>query len=184
MNKGKLMVLSGPSGVGKGTVVEKLLELEDSLVVSVSATTRDPRENEVDGVHYFYITKQEFEEKLKNNELLEYNVYNGNYYGTLKSYVDNLLSQGKNVMLEIDVNGKRQVKEKCPDALTVFLTAPSMSEVERRLRKRNSETDEVIKKRLEIAKSEMEHAKEYDFVVCNDELENAVKEIINILKQN
>ncbi len=185
MNKGKVLILSGPSGVGKGTVVNKLLETSDNVTLSISATTRKPRENEIDGVHYFYISREDFEEKIKNNELLEYNLYNGNYYGTLKSYVESLQAEGKHVILEIDVNGGRQIKQRTPDAITVFMTAPSDEEVERRLRSRGTETEEVILKRLEIAKKEKKQAEDdnYDFFVCNDTVESAVQRLLDILNK-
>ena len=182
MNKGKILVLSGPSGVGKGTVVKELLEKEKSCVVSVSATTRAARQGEIDGVHYFFITKEEFESKIEKGEMLEYTRYNNYYYGTIKSHVQSFLDDGKNVILEIEVDGATQIKKKCPEAITVFLTAPSEDEVERRLRKRNTEDEETIKKRLEIAKGEMKMAKHYDFSVVNDSIENAVNELIKIIK--
>ena len=122
-------------------------------------------------------------DKIKNNELLEYNLYNGNYYGTLKSYVESLQAQGKHVILEIDVNGGRQIKERTPDAVTVFMTAPTDEEIERRLRNRNTETEEAILKRLEIAKKEREQAADYDFFVCNDTIESAVNQLIDILNK-
>lgn len=181
MNKGKILIISGPSGVGKGTVVEELLKKDNGTVVSVSATTRAPRDGEVDGVHYFFISKAEFIKKIENEEMLEFNKYNDNYYGTMNDYVQSILEKGKNVLLEIDVNGAYQIKNKRPDAITVFLTAPSVEEVERRLRKRNSEDEETIKNRLEIAVSEMKHAENYDYIVCNDSVENAVDKIIEIL---
>jgi len=181
-NKGKLLVLSGPSGVGKGTVVKRLLEKDANLALSVSATTRQIREGETHGVHYFYITRDEFENKIKNDEMLEYTQYNGNFYGTIQGYVEELQQMGKTVLLEIEVDGAAQIKKKLPEAVTVFLTAPSVEEVERRLRKRNTESEEVIMKRLAIAQSEMAHAPEYDYVVCNDDVENAADRIIEILK--
>jgi len=183
MNKGKVLILSGPSGVGKGTVVNKLLETVDNVTLSISATTRKPRTGEIDGVHYFYISREDFEDKIKNDQLLEYNLYNGNYYGTLKSYVESLQAEGKHVILEIDVNGGRQIKEKTPDAITVFMTAPSDEEIERRLRNRNTETEEAILKRLEIAKKERQQAADYDFFVCNDTIESAVNQLIDILNK-
>lgn len=183
MNKGKVLILSGPSGVGKGTVVNKLLETVDNVTLSISATTRKPRTGEIDGVHYFYISREDFEDKIKNDQLLEYNLYNGNYYGTLKSYVESLQAEGKHVILEIDVNGGRQIKERTPDAITVFMTAPSDEEIERRLRNRNTETEEAILKRLEIAKKERQQAADYDFFVCNDTIESAVNQLIDILNK-
>lgn len=183
MNKGKILVISGPSGAGKGTVVNRLLELDDSVVLSISATTRGKREGEEHGVHYFYISKEEFLSKIDNDELLEYNCYNGNYYGTLKSYVDSLIESGKNVILEIDVNGGFQIKQKRPDTILIFLTAPSIEEIERRLRKRNTESEETIKKRLEIAKSEIERSKEYDYIVCNEDVDKSAYNIIEIINK-
>ena len=181
-NRGKVIIISGPSGVGKGTVVRHLLTLDEKIAVSISATTRQKREGEENGVHYFYITREEFEDNIKNDRMLEYTQYNGNYYGTLKSHVRDLQDNGKTVILEIEVDGAMQVKKKLPDAITVFMTAPSVEEVERRLRGRNTESEEVIQKRLAIAKGEMAHAAEYDYVVCNDSVENAANRILDILK--
>ena len=183
MNKGKILVISGPSGAGKGTVVERILEIDPNVVLSISATTREKRKGEKEGVHYFYISHREFLDKIQNNELLEYNCYNENYYGTLKSYVDSLIDSGKNVILEIDVNGAFQIKEKRPEAITVFLTAPSLEEIERRLRKRNTEDDETISKRLKIAKAEIARSKDYDYVVCNNDVDASAKRILEILNK-
>lgn len=181
-NKGKLVVLSGPSGVGKGTIVKKLLKENSSLALSVSATTRSPREGEVHGVHYFYITKEEFEKKIQNNEMLEYTSYNGNYYGTIQSHVEELLENGKTVLLEIEVDGAMQISRKLPEALSIFINAPSDEEIERRLRNRNTEDEEAIQRRLAIAKAEMKYADEYDYIVCNDDIDVAAKEILEIIK--
>lgn len=183
MNKGKILILSGPSGVGKGTVVKQLLAHEPNLVLSVSATTRAPREGEVHGVDYFYISHAQFETKIQNDELLEYNRYGQNYYGTLKSFVDDCLAQGKSVLLEIDVNGARQIKQKRPEAISVFLTAPSKEEIERRLRRRGTESEQEIAQRLRIAAQEMSHASEYDYMICNDTVEGAVERILTILAE-
>ena len=181
-NKGRLVVLSGPSGVGKGTIVKKLLGENSSLALSVSATTRLRREGEKHGVHYFYISKEEFEKKIENNEMLEYTRYNGNYYGTIQSHVEDLLNEGKTVLLEIEVDGASQIKKKLPDALSIFINAPSDEEIERRLRNRNTEDEEAIQRRLAIAKTEMQHADEYDYIVCNDDIDIAAKQILEIIK--
>ena len=179
---GKLILISGPSGTGKSTVISRLMRLRDDVCFSVSATTRAPRPGEVEGVHYYFRTREEFEQTIENDGFLEYAEYNGNYYGTLKSHVRDLQDNGKTVILEIEVDGAMQVKKKLPDAITVFMTAPSVEEVERRLRGRNTECEEVIQKRLAIAKDEMAHAAEYDYVVCNDSVENAANRILDILK--
>ncbi len=168
--KGTLFVFSGPSGVGKGTLNEKLFaEFGDQIAFSVSATTRAPREGEVDGKHYFFITKQEFEARIANNDFLEYAQFAGNFYGTPKSYVTSLLDQGKNVLLEIEVQGAMQVKARMSEAVSIFILPPSFEELERRLRGRGTESEEKIQKRLETARTELNYAPEYTYQIVNGE---------------
>ena len=177
--KGTLFVFSGPSGVGKGTLNAKLFEeFGEQIAFSVSATTRAPREGEIDGTHYFFISKQEFENRVANNEFLEHAEYAGNCYGTPKSYVANLLDQGKNVLLEIEVQGAMQVKERMPECVSVFILPPSFEELERRLRGRGTETEEKILARLETARKELEYAPAYTYRIINGgDLEAAYQEL-------
>ncbi len=176
--KGLLIVLSGPSGVGKGTVRKAVFEDKDvNFVYSISATSRQKRKGEVDGVDYFFKTREEFEEMIKNDELLEYTEYVGNYYGTPASYVKKTLEEGKDVFLEIEVEGAKQVREKFPDGLFIFLIPPSLSELEKRIKTRGTETEDLIKSRLAVAREELKMMSLYDYVVENDTVENAVKKI-------
>ncbi|MDF2613605.1 MAG: guanylate kinase [Clostridia bacterium] len=174
--EGLKIVLSGPSGSGKGTIVRKLI-MHEEFKLSVSATTRAPREGEIDGVHYFFKTKNEFRSMIEQNELLEYAVFCDNYYGTPKSFIEEYVKNGKDVILEIEVQGAKQIKAIYPDALFIFVMPPSLSELENRLVGRNTETEEVIRKRLERAKEELSLYKEYDYVVINDTIEEAAKAI-------
>lgn len=180
MKKGKFIVISGPSGVGKGTICNKLFK-ELNAWYSVSTTTRSPREGEVDGVNYFFITKEEFLKKIEAGEFLEYNYYNENYYGTSKKIVLEKMDQGVNVFSEIDVNGARNIKKIFPDALLIYIAPPSMEELRKRLVGRGTDPIERINQRLAIAEEEMKQVDFYDYVVVNDDLEkatNQVKEII------
>ena len=180
MEKGKFIVISGPSGVGKGTICNKLMN-EVNAWYSVSTTTREAREGEVDGVNYYFVSKEEFEEKIKNNEFLEYNIYNGNYYGTSKEKVLEKLNDGINVFSEIDVNGGKNIKEIFSDAVLIYIAPPSMEELRNRLIGRGTDSEEVINNRLEIAKEEMKEAKYYDYIVVNDDLEKATNEVKDII---
>lgn len=164
--RGRLVVVSGPSGVGKGTVLEYVLKRDD-FVYSVSATTRSPRETDIDGVTYFFKTKAEFEDMIKNGELIEYAEYNGNYYGTPKFFVDKMLSEGKNVILEIEVKGAMQIKKLIPDATFIFIAPESKEILEKRLRGRGTEEDDVIANRLAIAENEVKCSLLYDYLVIN-----------------
>ncbi len=166
VKRGRLVVVSGPSGVGKGTVLKHVLENED-YVYSVSATTRKAREGEKDGENYFFISRDKFENMIENDELVEYAEYNGNYYGTPKFFVEQMLDQGKNVILEIEVNGAQQIKKKMPQAVFVFVAPESKDVLEQRLRSRATEPEEVINSRLSIAQNEVKASNMYDFIVVN-----------------
>ena len=181
MNKGLLIVVSAPSGCGKGTILSEVLK-DDSFYYSVSATTRSPRLGEVNGVTYHFITKQDFEERIENNAMLEYAEYCGNYYGTPKKEIDEMREQGKNVILEIEVQGAMKVREICPDAVFIFVLPPSVAELERRLKKRATETDDVIAQRVSQARSEIELARKYDYVVVNAALEDAINDFKTVIK--
>ena len=171
MRKGKrgvLFVFSGPSGVGKGTLKAKLFEeFADRIAYSVSATTRGPREGEVDGKDYFFISRQEFERRVQNNEFLEHAEFAGNCYGTPRAYVEKLLDSGMNVVLEIDVQGALQVMKSMPECVSVFILPPSFEELEHRLRGRGTETEEKVRERLETAKRELPYAPQYDYQIVN-----------------
>ncbi len=182
MAKGKLIVISGPAGTGKGTVINGLMERE-RYALSVSATTRAPRGFEQDGINYFFKTVDEFEEMIKNGEFLEYAKFVDNYYGTPKKYVLQKLEEGKNVLLEIEVQGALQVKKNYPEATLIFLLPPSMDELESRLRGRATDSEETIVKRLARAKEEMEYKDKYDYQVVNLEVDQAVQEIEKIINE-
>lgn len=185
MKKGLLIIFSGPSGVGKGTVKEILMENQSlNLHYSVSCTTRQPRQGELDGVHYYFITQDQFDEMVKQDAFLEYAQFVGNSYGTPKAKVEAMLQAGKNVLLEIDMQGALQVIAKCPDALSIFLLPPSMEELERRIRQRGTESDEVIAQRLAKANKEISMRKHYRYQVVNDQVERAANEIAQIILSN
>lgn len=179
--KGVLFVISGPSGVGKGTINQMLFdEFDGHVAFSVSATTRGPREGEINGTHYFFISRQEFENRVANNEFLEYAEYAGNCYGTPRSYVLKLLEEGVSVILEIDLQGAIQVKARMPESVSIFILPPSFEELENRLRGRGTETPEKIEKRLAAAKHEMDMAHTYDYRIVNDNLEDAYQQLRTI----
>ena len=181
MKTGLKIVLSGPSGSGKGTLVKELIKNEQFLL-SISATTRKPRQGEEEGVHYFFKEREAFESMIANNELLEYAEFCGNYYGTPKAFIEDSVKNGKDVILEIEVEGAMQVKKIYPDAIFIFIVPPSLTELEKRLVGRNTETREVIDKRLARAKEELGLYKEYDYVVVNDRLVEAIDEINCIVR--
>lgn len=164
--KGKLIVVSGPSGAGKGTILGEVLKYPN-YVYSVSATTRSPRPGEVDGLHYFFLSRTEFEEKIAENGFVEYAEYNGNYYGTPYDFVNHNLSEGRNVILEIEVQGAMQIKNQVPDALFIFMTPESRDQLEARLRARATEEEDVILKRLAIADREIPSSLLYDYIIFN-----------------
>lgn len=181
MARGFLLVLSGPSGVGKGTVSEALMEKNKDILFSTSVTTRTPRPNEVDGDNYFFVTKERFEEMVKNDELLEHAYVHTNYYGTPKEFVFNEIEKGEIVLLEIDVQGAIQIKEKYKEVVFVFLLPPTMDELRNRIVKRGTESEEDINTRFTNAFKELDFVGKYDYFVVNDNVEDAVKDIENII---
>ena len=179
--KGTLFILSGPSGVGKGTLKERLLEeFKDHTAFSVSATTRAPRPTEIDGQDYFFIKRPEFEEKIRRNGFLEHAEYAGNLYGTPRAWVERILQSGRDVILEIEVNGARQVMENTEDPVSVFILPPSVEELERRLRARGTEAEDKIQKRLETAQRELRYSDCYQYRIVNDDLDTAYQELRDI----
>ncbi|MBQ4115006.1 guanylate kinase [bacterium] len=178
---GKLFVISGSSGVGKGTVLKQFLNRNPQFKLSVSCTTRNPREGEVDGVNYFFLTKEDFLKCIENNEFLEWAEFSGNMYGTKGEYVKTKLSEGKNLILELDTVGALNVKSIIPESVLIFISPPSFEELEARLRGRHTETEEAIQKRLESTKYELENAKKFDYQVVNDDVERAVSELEQIM---
>ncbi|GAA3624791.1 guanylate kinase [Secundilactobacillus similis] len=181
--RGMLIVLSGPSVVGKGTVRKALFDEPDTdFQYSISMTTRQPRDGERDGVDYFFVSKEQFEENIKNGEMLEYAKYVDNYYGTPLTYVNETLDSGKDVFLEIEVNGAMQVRANCPDAVFVFLTPPDLMELKHRLIGRGTEEIDVINARIKKAVSEIKMMRNYDYAVVNDEVANAVASIRTIIR--
>lgn len=180
--RGLLIVLSGPSGVGKGTVRRAIFESEDNdFQYSISMTTRQKREGEVEGVDYYFRTREEFEAMIEAGEMLEYAEYVGNYYGTPLSYVNQTLDEGKDVFLEIEVQGAQQVKEKVPDGVFIFLTPPDLNELKSRITGRGTDSPDVIEARMEVAKNEIEMMAVYDYAVVNDEVPLAVERIKKII---
>lgn len=180
-DRGVLTVISGFSGAGKGTVVKQLLQ-EYDYGLSISATTRSPREGEQDGREYFFKTKEEFEKMIREHQLIEYAQYVGNYYGTPKEYVVQQLEQGKDVILEIEMQGALRVREILPEVNLIFLTPPTVDELERRLVSRGTETAEVIRERMARAKEESTYMKEYDYVVINDDLDECVENVHQLIR--
>ncbi|MCH5281639.1 MAG: guanylate kinase [Lachnospiraceae bacterium] len=183
MNRtGVLIVISGFSGAGKGTLMKRLMECYDNYALSISMTTRAPRPGEENGVHYFFVDKETFEKTIAEDGLIEYASYCGNYYGTPRAYVENCLSEGKDVILEIEIQGACKIREKYPDAVLVFVTPPDGAELEKRLSGRGTETDEVIRTRLQRAIEEAEGIENYDYIVVNDELDRCMEDIHAIVR--
>lgn len=180
MKRGKLFVLSGPSGVGKSTILQLLSRRQD-FYFSVSATTRQPRPGEEDGVHYHFHTPEEFRALIEEEALLEWAEYVGNYYGTPAKYVDEAIAAGRNVLLDIEVQGAGSVKKKRPDAVRIFIAPPSWEELERRLTERGTDSEEKIRERLSRAREEFAQAEDYDYIVINDEVEHAAAELEAIM---
>jgi len=180
-NEGILIVVSGFSGAGKGTLMKRLVEEYDGYALSISATTRKPRPGEEEGREYFFLSREQFEKRIEDHALIEHAEYCGNYYGTPRDYVEKKLSEGRDVILEIEIQGALKIKEQYPDALLLFVSTPDAAELRRRLSGRGTETEEVIQKRLCRAAKEAEGIEEYDYIVVNDDLETCVKELHGII---
>lgn len=180
--EGLVIVLSGPSGCGKGTVVSQLVSGADNIFVSVSATTRKPRDGEIDGKHYFFMDKEDFLSEIDSGGMLEYACYCDNYYGTPLKPVQKQCKNGNDVILEIDVQGALQIKSKLPDAVFIFMMPPSLQELKQRLINRNTEDEATIDKRLKAAIVEMKQAEYYDYIVVNDQIQTAIEEVLSIIK--
>jgi len=181
LKKGTLFVISGPSGVGKGTLVSMLRQNHPEIKLSVSATTRNPRAGEINGVHYFFLTKENFKKRIESGEFLEWAEFSGNFYGTNKNFVEKMLKDGHNIILEIDVQGAIQVKNKLQEAILIFIEPPCFEELKLRLLKRSTETEEEIQKRLAVVKGELQQKQEFNYVMVNDNLDTAFKNLENII---
>ena len=182
--RGNLFVISGPSGAGKGTLVSRLMTAVDDAWLSVSATTRQPRDGETDGVQYYFVTAEEFVRMIEAGELLEWARFSGNYYGTPRASVEKHIAAGEQVILEIEIQGARQVKEQFPEAHLVFIEPPSLEVLEQRLRGRGTETEEAIQRRLETARVELAGVDEYDFRLVNDDLDLASAQLIAYIERH
>ena len=183
MRRGNLFVISGPSGAGKGTLVARLVQAVPDAWVSVSATTRDPRAGEIDGVHYQFKTTEQFQQLIDQDEVVEHNFFNGNYYGTLKEEVNKRLNAGKLVVMVIDVHGAANIRRMYPGATTIFLLPPSTQELERRLRGRGTETEESIRERLEIARNELAQQDKFTLKLVNDEVDACAARLYDVICQ-
>lgn len=179
--KGILFVISGPSGVGKGTLIEMLRKNHPEFAISISSTTRKPRSGEIDGVNYFFLEKEEFKTRIELGEFLEWAEFSGNLYGTSKKFVEKMLEEGQNIILEIDVCGALQVKNKLKNTVLIFIEPPFFEELKMRLFKRSTETEEEIQKRLNIVKSELEQKHEFNYVMINDDIDSTYKKLENII---
>ena len=181
MSKGLLIIYTGPSGVGKGTIRKQLLKLNPNLKLSCSATTRAPREGEINGVDYYFVTREEFDQMIENNEFLEYTEYVGNKYGTIKSVVRDMLDEGYDVLLEIEVDGFKNIKKLYPDALSIFILPPSREELIERLRTRGTESGEEVEARIKQAEYELSQAGKFDYKVINENIKYSTNEILSII---
>ena len=178
--KGKLFVISGPSGVGKGTLLKKFLDKNENIKLSVSCTTRKPRSGEIEGINYFFLSEKMFKDSIENGEFLEWAKYSDHFYGTKKLYVEKKLQEGKNLILEIDTQGAFQVEKQIKDSILIFIMPPSFKELEKRLRGRNTEDESSIQKRLNFVKKEIENSKYFKYKIVNDKLESALKQLDEI----
>lgn len=181
-NKKKLFVISGSSGVGKGTVIKGFLNKCPTFSLSISCTTRAKREGEVEGVNYFFVSKEEFKKSIENGEFLEWAEFSENYYGTKREFIEKSLQKNKDLILEIDTQGALQIKEKLPDSVLIFIAPPSYQDLEYRLRNRQTESEEAIAKRLDFVKLEIKNSDNFDYRIINDRLEDTIAELENIIK--
>lgn len=179
--EGLLIVVCGPSGVGKGTLLSKILNEDKKIMFSVSATTREPRQGENEGIDYFFKTKVQFEDMIKNDDLLEWVKYCDNYYGTPKAFIDSSISDGNDVILDIEVEGAMRVKEKYPECILVFVVPPTIEELKKRIEKRGSESSISVSKRLKRAEEELNYIDKYDYVIVNDDVNEAINELKSII---
>lgn len=179
--KSRLFIIAGPSGVGKGTIIKELLNSNPNLCLSISSTTRKPRINETNGINYFFLTEEEFKQNIKNNNFLEWAIYNNNYYGTSITQVKNAIENNKSIILEIEIQGAIQIMKKCEDAVSIFILPPSYDELEKRLRGRNTEDEQTIQNRLKITQNELEIGKKFKYSIINDTIDNAVNQIQKII---
>lgn len=182
LKKGCLIVFSGPSGAGKDTILNKIMGEKENLKLSVSHTTRPPREGEVNGKNYYFVSKQEFIKMIENGEMLEYATYCGNYYGTSAVKVQDELEKGNDVILEIEVQGAEQIMKKVPETLSIFILPPSLAELKKRLKNRGTDGDEVINRRVKEAEKEIALAHNYDYVIINDDIEKSAKKVLKIIE--
>lgn len=183
MKSGLLLVVSGPAGVGKGTVVSLARERNNDIVFSVSMTSREPRPGEKDGENYFFVSREKFLEMVNENMLLEWVEYCGNFYGTPRLYIEEQLEQGNIVLLEIEVEGARNIKQQYPECVSVFITPPTVTELRKRITKRGTESPEIIEKRMQRAIKELEHMDNYDYIIKNESVEESVKQFLEIIEK-
>ncbi|MGN1320798.1 MAG: guanylate kinase [Acutalibacteraceae bacterium] len=181
MNRGRVFIISGPSGSGKDTVLKKVFERLPDIEFSISSITRPMRTGEIEGEKYNFISREKFEEMIANDELLEHNTFVGNYYGTPKAPVLNCIENGKDMLIEVDVNGAAQIRQKMPDAVSIFIMPPSLEVLKKRLYGRGTDSEDVIKKRINEALQEIARATEYDYIVVNDVIDTAVDDVITVM---
>ena len=181
VEKGMLIVVSAPSGTGKGAIIEKLLDDDKNITHSISTTTREPRKGEIDGLSYYFLSRHEFEDMISKGALIEWDEYVGNYYGTPKKYIDERTAAGGDVVLDITVAGAVNIKKECPEAVMIFVLPPSIEELERRITRRGTDSPEAIKSRLDYAYAEFRHVNKYEYVVVNDNLDRAAEEVKTII---